>query len=754
MRKSAVFVALLGAFVLSWADRPAARQQSRNSGVSQVCGEFTIGLDLYFGTLGFDRPDEGWAWVERARPLRQATGIARNPRVASNDTPATHESHDVDFELELDPNQESLLSIRDMLSVEWETGIDPSEKTGDGASPIFPKWAWPSDGDRVWLEGHWVHDCGHPENGLYKTEIHPPRAIATMREQAAPIPGSGLTPVPVTKTDVYITGRGGFLVEQLNCGVDIILGFNGATCGQYPPPEDESYKTTPINSRFTFDVCLPPRPPNTVATSRVEAGPRNNVYIDPEIEVVEPATAPCVGDPRFDQTAMLRVTVKLDGTATPPDAIYARQIYSGWIAAPDPVLPQRRVTVNSTHLHHDHDLDPGDGELTFWWVNVDRASPPWIRLSDYANGNMNDYDDDGNLGDGEMTFTGARFADFYLRHDQPFNVRSRGYEQDCFDNIGAFGFHMLSLAMYAICYADIYDFGAGDGLGNADGVYTAENVGDTRISAGDHIVRFTVDEVPVTLEDTSYLSIGTACTPAGEVALAGQPLNCATRVDNAGPGLPRAVQVTSRFSNVGVANLAATWSIRAPFGTGTLPCTPSATEVFCKPTNVPVAAAAPVNIATTVTPTAPGLLATRAEVTTLSTDPDLANNVATASIEVYQGVTADIARNTDGIINLKRGGSIAVAIITTDTFDATTVNAASVCFGDAGDPAQRTCNEVHNAGHLEDVNKDRRRDLVLHFDVAASGIDAGDTQACLIGRTSAGVGIYACGPIVATNPPQ
>jgi hypothetical protein len=42
------------------------------------------------------------------------------------------------------------------------------------------------------------------------------------------------------------------------------------------------------------------------------------------------------------------------------------------------------------------------------------------------------------------------------------------------------------------------------------------------------------------------------------------------------------------------------------------------------------------------------------------------------------------------------------------------------------------------------VNKDKRPDLILHFEVASTGIDLGDTRACLIARTTGGTGTYGC----------
>ncbi len=70
---------------------------------------------------------------------------------------------------------------------------------------------------------------------------------------------------------------------------------------------------------------------------------------------------------------MAHVKVPLAGTATPPEAVYARRIYTGWVVPPDPVLPHRRLTLTQMDLHEDHDLDPGDGELSFMWMNLNRA---------------------------------------------------------------------------------------------------------------------------------------------------------------------------------------------------------------------------------------------------------------------------------------------------------------------------------------------------------------------------------------------
>jgi len=114
---------------------------------------------------------------------------------------------------------------------------------------------------------------------------------------------------------------------------------------------------------------------------------------------------------------------------------------------------------------------------------------------------------------------------------------------------------------------------------------------------------------------------------------------------------------------------------------------------------------------------------------------------APTTITVAVDVKPDSA---DNVVPLQSGGVVPVAILTTDSFDATTVDPASVCFGGADDPGARACVEKHHTGHLEDANGDGRTDLLLHYDVAQTGIDPGDTEACLTGRTYAGVAIAGC----------
>jgi hypothetical protein len=83
-------------------------------------------------------------------------------------------------------------------------------------------------------------------------------------------------------------------------------------------------------------------------------------------------------------------------------------------------------------------------------------------------------------------------------------------------------------------------------------------------------------------------------------------------------------------------------------------------------------------------------------------------------------------------INSKSQGVIPVAILTTDTFDASTVDPSLVLFGATGSEAA----PVQSA--LEDVDGDGDIDMILHFKTQETGIQSGDISASLTGGTFSG----------------
>ena len=80
-------------------------------------------------------------------------------------------------------------------------------------------------------------------------------------------------------------------------------------------------------------------------------------------------------------------------------------------------------------------------------------------------------------------------------------------------------------------------------------------------------------------------------------------------------------------------------------------------------------------------------------------------------------------------VNPNEQGVVPVAILTSPEFDATTVDPLSAEFGSGA------ASEVHGKGHIEDVDGDGDLDMLLHFNVQASGILCDDTSVSLVGST-------------------
>jgi hypothetical protein len=92
-------------------------------------------------------------------------------------------------------------------------------------------------------------------------------------------------------------------------------------------------------------------------------------------------------------------------------------------------------------------------------------------------------------------------------------------------------------------------------------------------------------------------------------------------------------------------------------------------------------------------------------------------------------VAIDIKPNNfPNVINPRSHGRISVAILSTDSFNATTVDGTTVRFGATGTEAS----PVHVT--FRDVDRDGDSDMVLQFNTESTGIGCGDTIAFLTGR--------------------
>lgn len=82
----------------------------------------------------------------------------------------------------------------------------------------------------------------------------------------------------------------------------------------------------------------------------------------------------------------------------------------------------------------------------------------------------------------------------------------------------------------------------------------------------------------------------------------------------------------------------------------------------------------------------------------------------------------------DNSVNLKSHGRIAVAVLTTDDFDAADIDPATVEFATA----------KPERWHLEDVNSDGRLDMVFHFRIQNLHLISSSTEATLMGAIRGG----------------
>jgi hypothetical protein len=99
--------------------------------------------------------------------------------------------------------------------------------------------------------------------------------------------------------------------------------------------------------------------------------------------------------------------------------------------------------------------------------------------------------------------------------------------------------------------------------------------------------------------------------------------------------------------------------------------------------------------------------------------------VTTVEIDVKPGTFSNR-------INPRSSGKIRVAILTTDTFEATTVDPTMVRFGAAGTEAAPV------QSGFEDVDGDGDTDLILYFNTQGTSIVCGGTSATLTGKTVSG----------------
>ncbi len=121
----------------------------------------------------------------------------------------------------------------------------------------------------------------------------------------------------------------------------------------------------------------------------------------------------------------------------------------------------------------------------------------------------------------------------------------------------------------------------------------------------------------------------------------------------------------------------------------------------------------------------------------LSARPGQDSNEQVLSMSLPTSVEAEVRGQLCSSNGRQGNRVVPVHILTTDDFDAATIDPTSVTLGAA--------TETHGGGHLEDINEDGRADMVFHFRAAETGLDCDADVLPISGVTVAGTPISAGG---------
>ncbi len=254
-------------------------------------------------------------------------GIVTKSKVASNDFPFQpwHTYYDWNFHVRFDKQYKYLYSPankNDDIECEWDTAF-------------LPRWAWPQVGQRVWIVGRWIYDCGHPENNQHRSELHPPKAVASFRTEAVK----------------FRENRG---LTRANNAI-LYIGQNGG------------YWRQPINDQdYAFDLYLPPKPYREAVPVWKVASQTGSLPVQPQI------TPYPAGNPR-----VLRVVIPLKGV-TPHPREYGAIISGGWSdprGTESAKIKRLRVTVEK--FFRDANLDSYSSDEWYQYVGINGRWRVW-----------------------------------------------------------------------------------------------------------------------------------------------------------------------------------------------------------------------------------------------------------------------------------------------------------------------------------------------------------------------------------------
>ena len=357
------------------------------------------------GIGGINVTEPSWVpAIRRDHRKKVMEGMVMESHVTHEDFPFNHDSHDMCFFIAPDPPYVGMMSDANgtssgvrSLEAEWET-------------KHFPVSFWPAKGDRAWVIGRHVFDCGPPP---YRTEIHPPVGAAFTQIEPFIFPGTS-DPVMASKTKIYFGNQGGYYVDRVG-GTDYIINV--------PMPTSPGPGSTPILRVTRRPSGRLPEPILTVKP----VGTRQMLEIKIPLSTVADPT------PRWDLYEWIPRN-RAGLAQRPPRPVpmdrptnvfqYSAEVAAAWTAGPaarigTPGVRFMRVTFNNVKVHDASEgAVSGNGE----WNMQFRANREWIQFPERS------------VDDGD-TIQINQIADMFITDGGKVEIQANGWEDD---NDGSF----------------------------------------------------------------------------------------------------------------------------------------------------------------------------------------------------------------------------------------------------------------------------------------------------------------------------
>lgn len=320
------------------------------------------------------------SWVSASSSgssTRTIRGFITKSKISGTDFPLKpwHQSYDWNIYVKTDPQ---FFYLNSPVNKEYNASKQTAIMECEWETAFLPHWAWPMPQDRVQITGRWIFDCGHAKNGKHRSEIHPPKAIISFREETEHFYGNkGRS--RANQAIVSINEKGGYINQKIG------------------------------SQNYSFDLHLPPKP-------SVKSIPKFKIRLSNGNKHIKPIIT---AFPVEDQK-LLRVTIPLKGQKS--IKYYGAIISGGW-SDPNGIDAKyiKKVVVNVKEVFFKENKDPDH------WYHKDKDE--WC-LYVGVNGRwkfLNKKD------------KGRRKIDhkveFYLYKNQKIKISTNGYESDPVNNL-------------------------------------------------------------------------------------------------------------------------------------------------------------------------------------------------------------------------------------------------------------------------------------------------------------------------------